>query len=149
MRTVADILATKLVLTPVIGPNALVIDALELMKRENISYVAVLDGDQFKGIFSERDYSRNVALEGKTSKTCPIREAMSVGMPSVNTLTTVEECIQMILEFKCRYLPVLEDGAWLGVITIHDILREALRSKEALFDSYLTERLIDEGGSIY
>jgi predicted transcriptional regulator len=119
------------------------------MKKENISYVAVLEGDHFKGVFSERDYSRNVALEGKSSATCPVREAMSMGMPTINTFTTVEECIQMILEYKSRYLPVIEEGKWLGVITIHDILREALRSKEALFDTYLTERLIDEGGSIY
>ncbi|HMP93937.1 MAG TPA: CBS domain-containing protein [Phnomibacter sp.] len=149
MRTVADILEAKSVITPTIDPHALVIDALHIMKAENISYVVALENGTFKGIFSERDYARNVALEGKSSSNCPVRQAMSVGMPVVTTYTTAEECIHMMLESKARYLPVIEEGKWLGVITIHDVLREALRSKEAVFDSYLTERLINEGGSIY
>lgn len=148
MRTVADMLANKTKPNNIIAPDALVVDALHLMKDVNLSYVIVMDGDVLKGIFSERNYSRNVALEGKSSATCPVKEAMTKTLMSISPEHTVEECIHLILENKCRYLPVQEEGRLLGVITIHDILREALRSKEALFDSSLTDRLIEEG-SVY
>jgi signal-transduction protein with cAMP-binding, CBS, and nucleotidyltransferase domain len=148
MRTVADMLANKTKPNNIIAPNALVVDALHLMKQVNLSYVIVMDGDVLKGIFSERNYSRNVALEGKSSATCPVKEAMTKALVKITPEHTVEECIQLILDNKCRYLPVEENGQLLGVITIHDILREALRSKEALFDSSLTDRLIEEG-SVY
>lgn len=148
MRTVADILANKTKPNNIIAPDALVIDALHLMKKLNLSYVIVMEGDELKGIFSERNYSRDVALEGKSSATCPVKEAMTKGLLKITPEHSVEECIQLILENKCRYLPVEENGKLLGVITIHDILREALRSKEALFDSDLTDRLIEEG-SVY
>ena len=146
MRTVADILANKSAPNNIISPNALVLEALELMKATHLSYVIAMEGGEFRGIFSERNYARNVALEGKTSSTCPVREAMSKHLVTVTPEHTVEECIHLILEKKSRYLPVMEEGRFLGVITIHDILREALRSKEALFDSSLTDRLIEEGG---
>lgn len=146
MRTVADILEHKTVPTNIISPNALVIEALHLMKRENLSYVIAMEGADLKGIFSERNYARHVALEGKSSATCTIKEAMTKNLISVSPENTVEECIHLILDSKHRYLPVVEDGVFKGVITIHDILREALRSKEALFDSSLTDRLIEEGG---
>lgn len=146
MRTVADILEHKTKPNNIISPQALVIDALHLMKSENLSYVIAMDGTELKGIFSERNYARHVALEGKSSATCTIREAMTKNLVPVSPENTVEECIHMILDSRHRYLPVLEAGVFKGVITIHDILREALRSKEALFDSSLTDRLIDEGG---
>jgi CBS domain-containing protein len=148
MRTVADILANKLSPENILPPHALVIDALRMMKEQNLSYVIVMDGPDLKGIFSERNYARNVALEGKSSATCPLKDAMTVGLVKVTPEHTVEECIQLILDNKGRYLPVLDAGKLLGVITIHDILREAMRSKEALFDSSLADRLIDEG-SVY
>lgn len=146
MRTVADILSSKTKPANIISPNELVIDALHMMKTLNLSYVIVMDGDDLEGIFSERNYSRNVALEGKSSATCPVSEAMATGLIKITPEHTVEECIQMILGSGGRYLPVMNDGELIGVITIHDIMREALRSKEALFDSSLADRLIEEGG---
>lgn len=145
MRTVADILASKTKPANIIAPHAMVVDALHMMKTLNLSYVIVMDGDKLEGIFSERNYSRQVALEGKSSATCPVRDAMTTGLAEVTPEHTVEECIHMILGSTGRYLPVLENERLVGVITIHDILREALRSKEALFDSGLTDRLIEEG----
>lgn len=146
MRTVSDILLSKVKPTNVVAPNALVIDALQMMKAQNLSYVIVKEGNAFKGIFSERNYSRDVALEGKSSATCPVQEAMAKNPQIISPEHSVEECIQIILETGSRYLPVMNEGEFEGVVTIHDIMREALRSKEALFDSSLADRLIEEGG---
>ncbi len=146
MRTVNDILSNKSAQKNIIHPGELVYEALKMMKNMNLSYVIAMDGDELKGIFSERNYAHNVALEGKTSKTCKIREAMSRTLIPIDPETTVEECINLILDTKSRYLPVMEDGKLVGIITIHDILREALRAKEAMFDTSLADQLMDAGG---
>ena len=149
MKYVADVLATKPHAFNFIEPDAKVIDALNLFTVTNLSYLVVMHHDTFHGIFSERDYSRNVALKGKTSATCLVREAMSSNLPFVTPADTVEKCIRMILDFQTRYLPVLEDGAFKGVITIHDILRIALRSKGQIFDEQMTAELLETDEKIY
>lgn len=149
MRTVADILATKTYPINLIQADKLVVDALQIMKTTNLSYVIVMSGDDFAGIFSERDYARNVALEGKTSATCKVSEAMATGMPQVSESTSVAECMELILDQRTRYLPVMEKGNLEGVITIHDILREVVRSKGHLFDDEMFGQLIEESGGIY
>jgi signal-transduction protein with cAMP-binding, CBS, and nucleotidyltransferase domain len=146
MRTVADLLAAKSYPRNIISPEALVVDALFMMRETNLSYVIAMNGPEFEGIFSERNYARSVALEGKSSSTCKVREAMTRGLNIVSRQHTVEACIHLILDNKGRYLPVIEEGKFLGVVTIHDILRELLRSREALFDSQLADRLMDAGG---
>ena len=64
MRTVANILEHKPPMFNQISPKAKVIEALQLMNSVNLSYLIVMDGETFHGIFSERDYSRNVILKG-------------------------------------------------------------------------------------
>ncbi|TAD84363.1 MAG: CBS domain-containing protein [Bacteroidetes bacterium] len=149
MKTVADILLTKPKPYNVIAPDALVIDALHMLKDTNLSYVIVMAGSEFCGIFSERDYSRNVALKGRSSANCLVRDAMTDDMPFAALADSVEKCIYLILDFKTRYLPVVDDGAFEGVITMHDILRIILSNKELVFDNDLAERMLESEGKIY
>jgi CBS domain-containing protein len=149
MKTVADILLSKPKPYNLIGPEALVVDALHMLKDTNLSYVVVMDGDAFCGIFSERDYSRNVALKGKSSATCLVKDAMTDDMPFADLSDSVEKCMYLILDFKTRYLPVVEDGNFKGVITMHDILRIILVNKELVFDQDLAERMLESEGKIY
>ena len=68
MRRVKDIIASKPKIFNTISPNALVIEGLQSLNSVNLSYLIVMDGDKYKGIFSERDYTRNVILKGRSSK---------------------------------------------------------------------------------
>src|SRR5678816_2088895 len=68
MRTVKDILESKAKSFNVVSPHTLVIDALSMLNAVNLSYLIVMDDNQYRGIFSERDYSRNVILKGRTSR---------------------------------------------------------------------------------
>lgn len=149
MKTVSDILQTKAAPYNIIGPNEMVIDGLQLLSITNLSYLIVMEGEKFCGIFSERDYSRNVALKNKTSATCPIHEAMSTDMPYVDPDDSVEKCIHLILDHKTRYLPVVKEHHFAGVITIHDILRIALTDREFIFDTTLTRRMLETDEKIY
>lgn len=148
MKTVADILETKPKPHNYINSDARVIDALVLMNSVNLSYVVVMEEGQFKGIFSERDYTRNVILKGRTSDTATVAEVMTSNMPSVTPEDTVETCMRMLDTHKTRYLPVFDGHELAGVITLNDVLRQAIRNKEDVFDE-LAHKLAEEGDKIF
>lgn len=134
MRTVADILANKPPVFNSISPKAKVIEGLQLMNSVNLSYLVVKDGETFCGIFSERDYSRNVILKGLHSDSTNVEQVMSVSLPMVSLRTTVEDCMRLLNSHKTRYLIVFFDNEFKGVVTINDVLRDAIENKELIFD---------------
>ncbi|HVG15815.1 MAG TPA: CBS domain-containing protein [Chitinophagaceae bacterium] len=152
MRTVQNILDTKGEALNVVAPGTRVIDALNLLNSINLSYLIVKDDDNYEGIFSERDYSRNVILKGKSSSSSVVEEVMTVDFPEVGVNDTVEHCMYLINSHKTRYLLAYDDNEkFVGVITIHDLLRQVLASKEQVFDSSQAQQLIEhaESGRIF
>jgi CBS domain-containing protein len=152
MRTVKNILENKAVQYNTIDANTLVIDALNELNTVDMSYLVVMEGDKFKGIFSERDYSRNVILKGRASKDTTVKEVMTTDLPMVSFSDTLEHCMNEMITKKARYLLAFdEDENFAGVSTIHDLLREIIANKEAAFDHAAASRLIDhdEKGRIY
>jgi predicted transcriptional regulator len=152
MRKVRDMLASKPKVFNSISPDALVIDGLQLLNSVNLSYLIVMEGNRYKGIFSERDYTRNVILKGRSSKETIVDQVMTTDYPRVELTDTVEYCMNLINTHKTRYLLAFDDEQFVGVITIHDLLRQVIANKEEVFDHSLTSQLLDnaEGsGRIY
>jgi CBS domain-containing protein len=152
MRTVQHILDAKEKPFNQVTPDTLVIDALSLLNSLNMSYLIVMDDDVYKGIFSERDYSRKVILQGRHSNSTTVEEVMSTDVPVISLTNTVEQCMVLMEESRSRYLLVFDENEkLLGVITIHDILRQVLKDKSLVFDRDLAQRLVDEDeyGRIY
>jgi len=151
MRTVKEILSTKGPMTNVIEPTKLVIEGLQLLNAVNLSYLIVMEEDEYKGIFSEKDYARNVVLKGHSSKDTMIREVMTVDLPVVSLTDTLEHCMNRMNTHRTRYILAYDNKNFAGVITIHDILRQVLANKEEAFDYTLTRNLIDsdERGRIF
>lgn len=151
MITVGEILEIKPPMYNVIEPGALVIDALTMLNSVNLSYLVVKDNDEYKGIFCERDYCRNVILKGRSSRDTPVKEVMTIDLPIVELSDTAEHCMNMMNLHKARYLLAYDDDQLKGVITIHDLLRQVIANKQAVFDESLAGQLIDqdEGGKIY
>jgi CBS domain-containing protein len=148
MKTVTDILRDKSQPINFIDANAKVIDALILMSSINLSYLVVMENEQFRGIFSERDYTRNVVLKGRTSDTSLVKDVMSTDLPSVVTTDTVENCMKLLDLHKTRYLPVLSGKQLVGVVTLNDVLRQAIWNKEEVFDE-LANKLAEDGDRIF
>jgi len=152
MRTVQNILESKAEVFNIVAPGTKVIEALNLLNSINLSYLIVKDQDEYEGIFSERDYSRNVILKGKSSSSSAVEEVMTIDFPVVGLTDTVEHCMYLINSHKTRYLLAYDDNEkFVGVITIHDLLRQVLASKEQVFDSSQAEQLIEhaESGRIF
>jgi len=151
MPTVKDILNSKQKSFNYFEPEGLVIDAINMMNSVNLSYLIVTEGDEYRGIFSERDYARNVILKGRASNSTKVKEAMTTDLPIVNLNDTVEHCMNLMNSHKSRYLLAYDNQKFSGVITIHDLLRQVLANKEEVFDSTLTRSLLDndESSRIY
>jgi CBS domain-containing protein len=151
MKTVGDILASKPKAFNTIQPSALVIDALNLLNSVNLSYLVVMDGNKYKGIFGERDYSRNVVLKGRARNSTRVQEVMSTDLPVVAPDDTVTYCMSLMNSHKTRYLLAYNDNTFSGVITIHDLLRQVLSTEIDGADSSIARTLIDneEAGRIY
>jgi len=151
MRTVRDIINSKPEVFNIISQGALVIDALQMLNSVNLSYLIVKEGEDYKGIFCERDYSRNVILKGRSSANTKVSEVMTVDLPIVEMTNTVEYCMNLMNTHKTRYLLAYDDQRFAGVITIHDLLRQVIAGKEEVFDNSLAEKLLDheERGKVY
>jgi CBS domain-containing protein len=151
MRTVQDIINSKQHSFNRIEPDTLVIDAINLLNSVNLSYLIVMEDNEYKGIFSERDYTRNVILKGRTSSTTKVKEAMTTDLPVVHLNDTVETCMNLMNSHKTRYLLAFDHERFVGVVTIHDLLRQVIANKEEVFDSTLARSLLDndESGRIY
>ena len=151
MINVREILAKKSIPANTIGSGSRIIEALKKLDMVNLSYLIVKEGDTFKGIFCERDYCRNVVLKGRSSHENTVDEVMTVDLPIVQLYDTVEHCMNAMNQNKTRYLLAFDGDEFRGVITIHDLLREVIASKQAVFDHVIAGQLIDydEGGKVY
>lgn len=143
MRSVKDIISSKPKPFNVISPEALVIEGLQMLNSVNLSYLIVMDGEQYKGIFCERDYTRNVVLKGRSSKESSVKEIMTTDLPKVDLSDSVEHCMRMMNTHGTRYLLAFDDEQFMGIITIHDLLRQVIANKEEVFDHTLTSGLLD------
>ena len=149
MRLVKDIISSKTKPSNIIAPVDTVFNALQLLNTVNLSYLVVMDGNDYKGIFCERDYSRNVILKGRSSAETKVKDVMTTDLPSVSMNDTVETCMNLINEHKTRYLLAMDEGQFTGVITIHDLLRQVLAAKTDVFDNSMAFKILEQDEKIY
>ena len=100
-----------------IGPDATVLDAVAKMADKDVGSLVVMDGEKLVGIITERHYSRNVVLKGKTSPTTLVREIMETNVIHVRPEHSVELCMALMTDKRVRHLPVVEDTKVIGIIS--------------------------------
>lgn len=134
MKTVRQLLETKGNRIYSVTPDCLIYDALLILAEHRIGAVLVMEGDHLAGIFSERDYAREVVLKGRTSKTSTVSEVMSTKLITVTCDHTVEECMNLMSGKRIRHLPVLENGKVLGILSIGDLVQETINYQRFLIN---------------
>ncbi len=126
MSKIKEILQKKGPLFNVVTPDTKVVDALTLMKSENLSYVVVLEDGNYLGIMSERDYTHKIKLQGRHSETSTVKDIMSTDYPVVGYGEDLQRCMVLMNVYKTRYLPIFDEMKFQGVITMHDLMREVI-----------------------
>lgn len=139
--TIREILAHKGGPTWTVSPEATVFEAIELMADKNIGALLVTREDKLAGIISERDYTRKVALKGRSSKDTRVREILSGRVVSVTPDHTVDQCLRLMTENRVRHLPVLDGQRILGVISIGDLVNHVINTQQSTIhqlEAYIT-----------
>lgn len=134
MKNVHDIFLRKGRQNITVAPDTRVVDALKIMADKNIGSVVVISGDQFKGLFTERDYARKVILQGKSSSELEVSEIMSDNLPEIGLAHRLEDCMEIMTSHNVRYLPVFDNGAFIGIISIIDVVRETILAQKETID---------------
>jgi CBS domain-containing protein len=141
MKTVHQLLETKGNTILSVSPDTLVYDALIVMAEKHVGALVVLrDDGHLAGIFSERDYAREVVLKGKTSKTTKISEVMSTTVITVSPDQLVDECMELMSGKRIRHLPVIENERVIGILSIGDLVKETIAYQQFLIkqlESYI------------
>jgi CBS domain-containing protein len=130
MKKVSDIFFHKGRKITAVSPNTTVLEALKIMADQNIGSIMIMEGTRYLGIMTERDYSRKVILKGKSSTDTKVTEIMSEDLPNVSPDDTVEYCMQLMSERNIRYLPVFENNALVGIVSINDLVRETILTQQ-------------------
>jgi CBS domain-containing protein len=117
-----------------IGPEATVYEALALMAEKGIGALMVMDGDSPVGLFSERDYARNVILKGRTSQQTPVREVMSSPVLCVTPDQSLDEAMALMTERRVRHLPVIGDDEVVGMVSIGDLIKSIISEQKFIIE---------------
>jgi len=114
-----------------IAPEATVFEAIKLMAEKNIGSLLVLSGTKLVGLFTERDYTRKIALHGKSSKETRVGEIIPAEVVTVTPDDSVEECMRQMTNHRVRHLPVVEGATVVGIISIGDLVNWIISTQNA------------------
>jgi len=130
MITVNDILKDKAGDILTISPQDTVYRALEIMAEKDLGALVVVEGGKVVGLFSERDYARNIVLQGKSSKDTLVKDLMNANPCYVRPEQTLNDCMALITEKRTRHLPVLDGEKLVGIVSIGDVVKQYIVDKE-------------------
>lgn len=134
MKQVGDLLAKHDGTLRSVTPGSTVYSALEKLAEYSVGALLVLDGEKLVGVFSERDYTRKITLQGRNSKETTVAEIMTSNVITVSCTTRTRDCMVLMSEKKIRHLPVMEGDKVRGMISIRDIMNDIIADHEGTIE---------------
>ncbi len=113
-----------------IGPDDTVFDAIQKMANKDVGSLVVIEDAEPVGIFTERLYSRNVFLKGRSSPETPVRDIMRTHVICARLEQTVEQCMAVMTEKRVRHLPVMDDERLVGIVSIGDLVKSIIADQK-------------------
>lgn len=108
-------------------PGALVSEAVAVLSEKRIGTIVVSEsGTTPDGILSERDIVRELGKRGAGCMDEPISALMTANPVTCNRDDSADKVLEMMTEGRFRHLPVVQDGAMIGLISIGDVVKARL-----------------------
>jgi len=113
-----------------VTPDTMVYDAIKLMTEAKVGALLVMENNKVAGIISERDYTRKVILETRSSHETPVLDIMTSDVLTIDSEQSMEDCMKIMSEFHIRHLPVVENGIPIGMLSVMDVVKNIISEKE-------------------
>ncbi len=142
VMTVNQILSTKGKEVYSVLSTITVYEALGVMSEKNIGAILIIEDTVLKGILSERDYARKIALKAKSSKKTFVYEIMEKEVVTVKPSDSLDYCMELMDSKRVRHLPVSENNTVIGIISISDVVKAIIEMQKATIkhlDSYISQ----------
>ena len=140
-RSLQQILGTKPKVLWTTAPTDSTLTALQIMADKNIGFLVVLERGAMVGVLSERDCARRVVLANKSLETTPVADIMIRDVVRVDLRHTFADCLRLMHQHRIRHLPVVENGKAIAVVSIRDLLSEAVAHHAKIIAELERERL--------
>ena len=115
-----------------VGPEESVIEALTIMAKYKIGALIVMDEASMVGVISERDYAREIILEGKSSKDTKVKEIMTRKVLFLSAGDKFEKGLEIMTQKRIRHMPVMEGKKILGMVSQGDLVKEMITYQKEL-----------------
>ena len=138
MHTVSQLLRTKGSYVETVEQDSTVYDALAIMADKGIGALVVLHSGKPIGLFSERDYARNIILKGRASKETKVSQIMSTHVVVAHPDQSIEECMAIMTEKRVRHLPVMQDEELIGIISIGDLVKAIIENQQFMIEQLVS-----------
>jgi CBS domain-containing protein len=135
MATVRDLIKIKGNAVWTISPATSVLDTLKFMADKDVGALLVVDEDQILGVISERDFVRSIAQTEQCLLQAMAQNYMTKDVVTVSPDQTIDDCMQLMTKHRIRHLPVVEGHTLVGLISIGDVVKEMISSKESMINN--------------
>ena len=109
-----------------------VIDALTIMAKFKIGALIVLKEKKLVGILSERDYAREIILEGRSSKETKVEEIMTKKVLTLSAGDKFEKGLEIMTQKRIRHMPVMDGKELIGMVSQGDLVKEMISYQKEL-----------------
>jgi CBS domain-containing protein len=127
---IRDVLRAKGPQVITITPETPVQEATRVLVRHNIGALVVSDG-KLRGIVTERDLLHRAAEDVHLLASARVRDIMTSEVITASPDAEIREVMDIMTEHRIRHVPVLENGALAGIISIGDVVNALRQSVEA------------------
>lgn len=143
---VLDILKTKGDRLITVRPDATVRDTADTLGRERIGVALIREQDgALSGIISERDIVRGIADHGPAALDMRVADLMTRSIVTCTPENSTEELVEKMLAEQIRHLPVMQDDALVGVVSVNDVMKSVLAELKQR-EKVLQEQVITAAG---
>ena len=140
-RSLRQILATKPKVLWTVAPADTILTAVQIMVDKDIGLLAVIDGGTLAGVLSERDCARRVLLAKKSPESTLVADVMVRNVVTIDVGRTFADCLRLMHQHGIRHLPVVDNGKVITVVSIRDLLGEAVTHHAKIIEELERERL--------
>lgn len=105
----------------VCSPKLSVVEAAKIMLQNKIGSLIVVDDGRMVGIVTNRDIMKAVAENEDLSKVL-VQDIMTRKVITISPSNTLEDAVDLMVKFKIKRLPVLDENKLVGILTVSDII---------------------------